>query len=300
MDSSPFADLVGIDVGDLGENTQRQLLGRHFEREDADHGAVGDLAPAHGVGLVAYAPRGVEGDVGGERRFAHRGAAGEDDEVGRLQAAHQLVEVLEAGRRAGQLALAAMGGLGHVDGRGQHRVEGAEAALDLAGGGEVEQLLLGLLDLGGGVALGREVAGVGHDLVADLDQLAAQVEVENDLPVMVGVGDGDRAVGEAHQVLRAAELDHGRIGFEQVLERDRVGDLAFLDDGDAGGVDALVQRFVEVLGGQEVRDLGIGQVVIEDRAEKPLLGFEIAGQLAQARGFAFAEGDDVGFHGART
>ena len=38
----------------------------------------------------------VEGDVGGERRFAHAGTAGEDDEIGRLQAAHIAVEIGQA------------------------------------------------------------------------------------------------------------------------------------------------------------------------------------------------------------
>ena len=58
----------------------------------------------------------VEGDVGGERGLAHGRAAGEDDEVGGLQAAEHAVEVGEAGRDARQPAVALVGGRRHVDG----------------------------------------------------------------------------------------------------------------------------------------------------------------------------------------
>ena len=54
----------------------------------------GDMA----VRLDLAAPRAgdVVGDVGRERGFAHAGAAGEDDQVGGLQAAHLAVEVAQA------------------------------------------------------------------------------------------------------------------------------------------------------------------------------------------------------------
>src|SRR5690606_41976613 len=62
-----------------------------------------DALPIYGlvrpVGL-ALGPVGlgdVVGDVGGERRLAHRRAPGEDDEVRRLQAAHLVVEIREPG-----------------------------------------------------------------------------------------------------------------------------------------------------------------------------------------------------------
>src|SRR6188472_124756 len=42
----------------------------------------------------------VVGDVGGKRGLAHAGAAGDDDQVGRLQAAHLGVEVLQSGRQS--------------------------------------------------------------------------------------------------------------------------------------------------------------------------------------------------------
>ena len=89
-------------------------------------GIVGPAARALRERLRARAGD-VEGDVGGERRLAHGRAAGEDDQVGRLQAAQLAVEVREAGGDAGEAAVALVGVVGHLDGGGQRGVEGEEA-----------------------------------------------------------------------------------------------------------------------------------------------------------------------------
>ena len=93
--------------------------------------------------LLAIGPGGVEGDVGGERAFAHRGPAGQDDQVGPVQAAQQLVELDEARGHAGELADAVVGRLGRHRRLGEGGAERLEAALGLAGAGEVVELLLG-------------------------------------------------------------------------------------------------------------------------------------------------------------
>ena len=48
--------------------------------------------------------------------LAHARAAGDDDEVRGLQAAHQPVEVVEPGGEARQVPVALVGGAGEVDG----------------------------------------------------------------------------------------------------------------------------------------------------------------------------------------
>ena len=88
------ADALGRDIGLLGDDAGGKLLGRHFQREEADHRAV---ERGVGVGAGAIGLGDVIGDVGGERRLAHGGPARDDDKVGGLQAAHPLVEVGEAG-----------------------------------------------------------------------------------------------------------------------------------------------------------------------------------------------------------
>lgn len=82
-----LADLLRRDAGLLGENTRGELFGRHFQREEADHGAIGHLGLAVVAMLLAIGLHRVEGDVGGERGLSHRGTAGQDDEIGAMQAA---------------------------------------------------------------------------------------------------------------------------------------------------------------------------------------------------------------------
>ena len=106
-------------AGLLGDDAGGELLGRHFEREEADDAAVDRVDVAVGLHLAAPGLGDVVGDVGGERGLAHAGAAGEDDQVGGLQAAHLAVEVVEAGGEAGELAVALIGARRHVDGGGE-------------------------------------------------------------------------------------------------------------------------------------------------------------------------------------
>ena len=55
-----------------------------------------DLHGAVGLDFGAMRLGDVVGDVGGERGLAHAGTAGDDDQVGALQAAHLGVEIAQA------------------------------------------------------------------------------------------------------------------------------------------------------------------------------------------------------------
>ena len=59
---------------------------------------------------------GAEGDFGREGGLAHAGAAGEDHEVGGVQAAGLLVEVAETGGEAADMAGLLEGAFGAEDG----------------------------------------------------------------------------------------------------------------------------------------------------------------------------------------
>ena len=66
-----------------------------------------DISSENSATAFLLVERRVLGEVGHQRRLAHRRAGGEDDQVAGLEAAGDRVEVLEAGRRAGdRLALA--------------------------------------------------------------------------------------------------------------------------------------------------------------------------------------------------
>ena len=100
-----------------------------------------------GLHLAAPGLGDIVGDIGGERGFAHAGAAGEDDQVGWLQAAHHAVEIVEPGGDARQLAVALKGVRGHIDGGGERLRETLEAAVVAAGLGQLVEPSLGVLDL---------------------------------------------------------------------------------------------------------------------------------------------------------
>ena len=69
------------------------------------------------------------------------------------------------------------------------------------------------------------------------------------------------AGGEPGEVLRAADLGQRAVLVEQVLQRDRVGDLAAVDQLADRRVDAAVHGVGEMLGPQEVGDPAVRGVV---------------------------------------
>ena len=71
-----------VELCERAEHAHDELVGRHFEREDRDAD----------VGLQ----RDVRGDVQTERRLSHARAAGDDDQVGGLEAGGHPVEIGEA------------------------------------------------------------------------------------------------------------------------------------------------------------------------------------------------------------
>ena len=89
----------------------------------------------------------IVGDVGGERRLAHAGAAGEDDQVGFLQPAHHAVEIAQPGGEPREVAVALIGVRRHLDRGGERLGEALEAAVIAAGFGEFIEAALGLFDL---------------------------------------------------------------------------------------------------------------------------------------------------------
>src|SRR5262249_29196315 len=69
---------LGRNIGLLGNDAGGELLCRHFEGKESDHGAVERSLQ---VRVAAVALRHVIGDVGGERCLAHGRAPGDDDQV---------------------------------------------------------------------------------------------------------------------------------------------------------------------------------------------------------------------------
>lgn len=252
-----------------------------ISREEGDLGSLRDLDRAVFQRALAVGFGRLEGDLGGERRLAHRRAPGEDDQIRAVQAAQLAVETVEAGGDAGDVAFALERRLRHVDGGVDRETQRLELSVLVAGGGQVEERLLGLFDLllGAGV----EVVGIGavDHLLAQADQLAAQKEVVDQPAVLGRVDDGDCRAGKLGEVLDAADLGQGRILLEIVFQRGGAGQLASADQLAAGFEDAGVTVVGKMLGPQEVDDPVEGAVVRQDGAEELDLRLEIVRRAAQ-------------------
>ena len=146
-------------------------------------------------------------------RFAHAGAAGEDDQVRLLQSAHHAVEIVQPGGNAGQLPVALESVRGHID-RGRERLrEALEAAVVAAGLGQFVKPALGVLDLVARRKIDRRVERDIDHILADLNQCAADREIIDGVAVILGIDDGRRFGGEPGKILadcEAADIDARR------------------------------------------------------------------------------------------
>ena len=226
---------------------------------------------------------GVGGKGHGERRLAHRGAPGEDQEVRRLQPRQLLVEPGEPGRHARDLARLVVGALDEADRRGEDGGEVAEAAAGFADLGEREQLLLRAFDLLQGRRPGLRVVGLVDEVLAEPDQAALDRKLVDDPAVLDGVDDRLGRVGKAGEVARPVELLERLLLVEEVEERLGVGQHPLADPLGADLEQALVDGLEEVLAAQELRDPVVGLVVDEHGAEQRLLRLQVVRLGAQPR-----------------
>ena len=284
------ANLVGGDLRLFGDHTVRQLLGRHLQRIEADD--RGALAPILGLGVDRAGD--VEGDVGGQRRLAHGRAPRQHDQVGFVQPAQHQIDLGEAARHADRLAVALERGLGHVDGFGDRVLQGPETAFVAARGREVVEALFGGLDLvdGGHLQIARK--GVVDDVGPKLDQLAPQMEVVDQPPVVGGVDDRRRVGGKPRDIGRAADRAVHLVGLEEIPERGRIGFLAPFDQRLARAVYAAVELFAEMLGREKFRDPFERPVVDQDRAEQPHLRLDVRRRAAMLLAFGLDDGNGFG------
>ena len=230
------AQLLAADPGLGGDESLRELGLGHLEREQR-----------HGVSLE----RRVLGDVGDQRRLAHRGPGGDHDQVAGLEAAGQLVDVLEAGGRPGQRASSrsTAGGACRSPRRGSRRSSGTPSG---ARPGRPRAPSARRAPAG----RGRSIAGQNArlDLVRGRQQ-RAQPGVVADDPTVVA-----RVAGGRHPARQLVD----RLGAADLLE------LAVLP---------------ERLGDRQVVDLAIALVQLDHRREHGavLLAVEVVGPQAAPR-----------------
>ena len=271
-----FAHFVRRNIGLFGDNTRRQLFGGHFERKETDDGALGAARLMMGIGRVI-------GHVGGQGGFPHGRPPGQNQQVGRVQSAQYLVDILEAGTDTGQAAIPLVGLFGHFDG-GEHGIlEGLEAAFVFALGGQVIESLFGVFDLLGGALVDLAAIGLVDHVLTQLDEFPFQVEVVNQPSVFPGIDDGNGGRRQFRQIGWTADVGQAFVLFEITFQGNRVGDLAALDQLAAGFVKAPVLAQGEMFGPEEFGNPFVYPVVGEHRAEQGLFRLDIVRQGAERR-----------------
>jgi hypothetical protein len=201
----------------------------------------------------------------------HAGAARDDDQVGRLEARRDAVQVGEARRNAGDRLLLLVEALDRLQRADEDLADAAERRADLALG-DVEDGALGLVEQLGDVAVG--VVALGRDVGGRADEVSQQRPVAHDARVVDDVGGRGDALGELGQVRGAADVGELARGLQRLGERDEVDGLAALRELEHGAEDLAVRAAVEVLGPQQLDDAVERAVVEQHAAEDRLLGLE--------------------------
>ncbi len=214
-----------------------------------------------------------------------------------MQAAQFLVQIGQAGRKAGEPAIAAISLRGHADGAAERGAEGLETGGAAAGLGQAVELLLGRLDLVARRQLRIADLGGGGDVTADADQVAPQRQVIDHPGIFDGVGGRRRAVDQVGEIADAAQFLESRISLELLGHQDRFGQLAASQMALQRGEQSTVERLEEVARLKLVAQPFIGGVVIQQRAQQPLFRLDVGGcmgHLGRLRGGTKIERGDQG------
>ena len=270
-----------VGFAELARSTARVASTPRFHREQP----LGELERAHLHREEDDRPAGLGGDVARhaerEAGLPHAGAGGEDHEVRALQPVQHLVDLVEAGGHADELAVVAVARLELVE-RVLQRVADADHRVGDAPFGDLEHERLGAVE-GLGDVVGGVVAHLG-DVAGDADEPAQQRELVDDARVVTGVR-RRRGAGLDLQQRGRPPTNVEQVGAAQLLgDGDRVGGLALPVQRLDGLVDVPVRRLVEVAGLDVRLDRGGDRVAREQhRAEQRLLGLEVVRRDPTAR-----------------
>ncbi len=162
--------------------------------------------------------------------------------------------------------------------------ERLEAALVLALCGHVVQALFGDFDLNRRRLVDVAFVGAIDHVLAETDQLTAQIEIVDKPPVLAGVDDGDGGFGKLHQIARPAYRRQLVVLREITLQGYRIGDPLLLDQLRTGFEDRPVLGDREMFRTEELRNPLVGAFVHEDRAEQRLLRLDVVRGAAEPGG----------------
>ena len=263
-----------VDLRARAHEALRDFLLRHLEAEERAR-----LARVDGD---------VVRDLERERALSHRRAGREDDEVLRLEAGREVVEILEAARQAGHLGAFLVELVDALERLDERVLEEDELAVGAALG-ELEDEILGARDELGRLALA--IPAELRDLAARADQAAESRRLADDLGVVAGVRARRHEEGELVQANATADLVELAALLELVRERDRVDRLVLRVEGERRAVDLPVRIAVEIGRVDDLADRRDRERRDHHRPEDGLFSFEILWRDRAGRGSSRGRGD---------
>ena len=226
------------------------------------------------LSVLRFLSAALRNDVEREGGFAHGGACGENDEVGFLETAGQLVEAGVSGGDAGDL-LAAFAAVDDVEIDFLCYLAEGEKVVDAAPFDDFEDLLFGVGEEGFGVkAFGVGVVG---NLDAGADEASDEGFFVDDVGVVHHIARGNDVGFESGEVGGAADAFEEVSALEFVDEDDGVDGFLGLGEFEDDAENLLVAGVVEVFGGENGHDIGDGVVIDVESAQDGLFGVEIVG-----------------------
>ena len=262
------------------QNTGGQLRRGHFQGKEGDA-----LTFLTGFGFFKEMARCVEGKASCKGRFAHGRTSRQNDQVGFMQAAHDRVQITETRCRSGDAIRIFLGFGGLADDFGQRFDERFRAALQLPFGGQLVEFFFGDVHLEGSIFMQADGVGVIDDIVAQSNQLAAQIAVENQAGIVFGIDDGYRGAGQIHQVFRSADFVQNTVRRQITAQRDRIGRMPAGEQRGDGLIDFGMDRAGKMEGAQKFRHFLQRVVVGQNRSQQSLFGFDVLGRHAHRKGF---------------
>jgi hypothetical protein len=110
------------------------------------------------------------------------------------------------------------------------------------------------------------IIGIPQDLLTQRDQLAAPIQVIDRTALILGIDDRDHAGGKIGEIFRAADRRKIAVLFEIILQGDRTGQLAALDQFEDCLIQVLMYGTEKMERAQKIADLFQCSVIKHQRA----------------------------------
>ena len=250
-------NLRAFNLASIRNQTVHQLHVRHLQREKSHRHLV--------VGCN------VLGHRQGERRLTHCRTSGNDDEIGGLPAARNIIELVIASGHTRQSVLVLRCTLNHFYRILDNRVYLGVVLLHVLLG-EFEEGTLGMLHQL--VNINRRVEGFCLDIAGKANELTRQEFLSNDTRMVFDVGRRRNAgtqfsnIGRTAYAIKIALLsqlvDHGH-DIHRFLGNAQIANSR---------IDFLITGFIEALGIEHLADHGVGVLINHQRTEHGTLHIE--------------------------